>query len=314
MELRRRLADSGAKVKALAAEFRTRVGSHPAKDAAATQKVLRDFQSLLRSAERLMETAKAREAASLPRPSVGRAAAAAAAQQDEAAAARAAESERAALLETQRKKELLAVEAQLTFNEAIIEERDAAIGQITGQIGEVHQIFQDLAVLVSDQGAQVRAWCARSEAGVAEGFWLLERHETRDTFRIFVQHRHVHTTQPAQTPASFPPDPLPSTCSWMISRRTSRARPSARRMRACRLHGLSAASVRRVTAGWCCCSSQSSCLVCCCWCCLPDGAGCGGCCLCSLADAKQPPHRVHLLCPLYCAYLGSRLLLFCSLL
>ena len=152
VELRHRLADTSQRIKALAAEFRQRMGQHPAKDATATQKVLRDYQTLLRNAERLMETAKQREAASLPRPAAGTAAVAAAQQQQEEAAAARADAERQALLESQRKQELLRVEQALVFNEAIIEERDLAIGEITGQIGEVHQIFQDLAVLVNDQG------------------------------------------------------------------------------------------------------------------------------------------------------------------
>ncbi|KAL4429358.1 hypothetical protein ABPG77_005132 [Micractinium sp. CCAP 211/92] len=154
VELRRRLADSTERFKALAAEFKQRAASHPGRDSSAAQKLLRDFQSLLRSSERLMQTAKAKEAASLPRAArgAGAAAAAAARQQGEAEQA---EQERAALLEAQRKQELLSVENALQFNEAIIEERDAAITEISGQIGEVHQIFQDLAVLVNDQGEQL---------------------------------------------------------------------------------------------------------------------------------------------------------------
>lgn len=68
-------------------------------------------QSLLRNYERLMETAKTREASSMPRPSpgaaaAGAAAAAAAASEGEAAARAAADledQERQALLESQRK-------------------------------------------------------------------------------------------------------------------------------------------------------------------------------------------------------------------
>jgi len=47
------------------------------------------------------------------------------------------------------------IEGDVQYNEAVIEERDKAITEITGQIGEVHQIFQDLAVLVHDQGEMV---------------------------------------------------------------------------------------------------------------------------------------------------------------
>ncbi|KAL4458644.1 hypothetical protein ABPG75_013509 [Micractinium tetrahymenae] len=138
VELRRRVADGSARFKGLAAEFKERAASHPARDSSAAQKLLRDFQSLLRSSERLMQTAKSKEAASLPRPARGGgpAAAGAAAQQQQSEAERA-EQERAALLEAQRKQELLSVENALQFNEAIIEERDAAITEITGQIGEV---------------------------------------------------------------------------------------------------------------------------------------------------------------------------------
>jgi syntaxin 7 len=155
VDLRRRIADGGQRFKALAQEFRQKVAAHPARDSSAAQKLLRDFQGLLKSSERLMETARAKEAASLPRQPGGAAASAAAAQQEQQSAAEREAAERQALLEAQRKQELLAVENQLQFNEAVIEERDHAIIEISGQIGEVHQIFQDLAVLVNDQGEQL---------------------------------------------------------------------------------------------------------------------------------------------------------------
>ena len=140
-DLRRRIAESGQKFKGLAQEFRQKVAAHPARDSSAAQKLLRDFQSLLKSSERLMETAKAKEAASLPRQPAGAggvaAAAAAAAQQQEVLAGSREAVERQALLEAQRKQELLSIENRLQFNEAVIEERDQAITQIAGQIGEV---------------------------------------------------------------------------------------------------------------------------------------------------------------------------------
>lgn len=135
-ELRRRIAEGSARFKGLAQEFRAAAARHPARDCSAAQKLLRDFQGLLRSSERLMESAKAKEAASLPRPAGGAAAGAAALQQELSEAARA-DAERRALLEEQRKQELLSVENTLQFNEAVIEERDQAIVEITGQIGEV---------------------------------------------------------------------------------------------------------------------------------------------------------------------------------
>jgi len=44
---------------------------------------------------------------------------------------------------------------EIAFNEAIIEEREQGIQEIQQQIGEVNEIFKDLAVLVHDQGAVI---------------------------------------------------------------------------------------------------------------------------------------------------------------
>ena len=47
------------------------------------------------------------------------------------------------------------MEAGLAHNAALIEERDQGIREISRQIGEVNEMFQDLAVLINDQGVQV---------------------------------------------------------------------------------------------------------------------------------------------------------------
>lgn len=44
---------------------------------------------------------------------------------------------------------------EIAFNEAIIEEREQGIHEIQHQIGEVNEIFKDLAVLVHEQGAMI---------------------------------------------------------------------------------------------------------------------------------------------------------------
>ena len=41
---------------------------------------------------------------------------------------------------------------EISFNEAMIEERDQGLREIEEQIGEANEIFKDLAVLVHDQG------------------------------------------------------------------------------------------------------------------------------------------------------------------
>ena len=48
--------------------------------------------------------------------------------------------------------EVLQLDNEIVFNEAIIEERDQAIQDIQQQIGEVHEAFKDLATLVHSQG------------------------------------------------------------------------------------------------------------------------------------------------------------------
>jgi syntaxin 7 len=60
------------------------------------------------------------------------------------------EEEEAALL--QRTHQLLEVENEALYNEAIIEEREQGIQEIQQQIGEVSEIFKDLAQIVANQG------------------------------------------------------------------------------------------------------------------------------------------------------------------
>ncbi|KAL9230671.1 hypothetical protein vseg_005992 [Gypsophila vaccaria] len=63
--------------------------------------------------------------------------------------------EQRALLVEARRQEVLLLDNEITFNEAIIEERDQGIQEIQHQIGEVNEIFKDLAVLVHDQGVMI---------------------------------------------------------------------------------------------------------------------------------------------------------------
>lgn len=63
--------------------------------------------------------------------------------------------EQRALLVEARRQDVLLLDNEISFNEAIIEERDQGIQEIQQQIGEVNEIFKDLAVLVHDQGAMI---------------------------------------------------------------------------------------------------------------------------------------------------------------
>jgi syntaxin 7 len=53
------------------------------------------------------------------------------------------------------RQEVLQLDNEIVCNEAIIEEREQATQEIQGQIGEVHEIFKDLATLVHSQGVVI---------------------------------------------------------------------------------------------------------------------------------------------------------------
>lgn len=53
------------------------------------------------------------------------------------------------------RQEVLQLDNEIVFNEAIIEEREQGIQEIQHQIGEVNEIFKDLAVLVHEQGVMI---------------------------------------------------------------------------------------------------------------------------------------------------------------
>lgn len=60
--------------------------------------------------------------------------------------------EQRALLVESKRQEVLQLDNEIVFNEALIEEREQAIQEIQQQIGEVHEVFKDLATLVHAQG------------------------------------------------------------------------------------------------------------------------------------------------------------------
>jgi len=56
---------------------------------------------------------------------------------------------------SQRQQEFIQLENETVYNEAVIEEREQGIREIHTQIGEVNEIFKDLAVLVHEQGYMI---------------------------------------------------------------------------------------------------------------------------------------------------------------
>lgn len=66
---------------------------------------------------------------------------------------------------------------EIAFNEAVIEEREQGIQEIQHQIGEVNEIFKDLAILVHEQGAMIgKSSSLLSTSHQYLSFWLMLSH------------------------------------------------------------------------------------------------------------------------------------------
>lgn len=53
------------------------------------------------------------------------------------------------------RQEVLLFDNEISFNEAMIEEREQGIREVEEQIGQANEIFKDLAVLVHEQGGVI---------------------------------------------------------------------------------------------------------------------------------------------------------------
>ena len=51
--------------------------------------------------------------------------------------------------------EVILLDNEIAFNEAMIEEREQGIREVEEQIGQVNEIFKDLTVLVHEQGVVI---------------------------------------------------------------------------------------------------------------------------------------------------------------
>ncbi|XP_052295743.1 syntaxin-22-like isoform X2 [Citrus sinensis] len=68
--------------------------------------------------------------------------------------------------------EVVLLDNEIAFNEAIIEERELGIQEIQQQIGEVNEVFKDLAVLVHEQGTiidDIGSHIENSQVATAQG-------------------------------------------------------------------------------------------------------------------------------------------------
>ena len=59
------------------------------------------------------------------------------------------------LLKQQQQQEVERLDNMISYNEAIIDERDTEIQGLVHDIGELNEMFQDVAVMVHDQGTMI---------------------------------------------------------------------------------------------------------------------------------------------------------------
>jgi len=154
--------DTTAAVKELS-EQASEAGA-PASAKATQTKLVKDFQAVLKDFQRAQRMCAERETNFLPQADAGRpliqAGSRAAAGlppyvEAEGSYQRSESLEQQALLKESKRQELLQLDGEIDYNNALIAERDAGIAEIQSQIGEVNEIFQDLAVLVNEQGVMI---------------------------------------------------------------------------------------------------------------------------------------------------------------
>ncbi|KAK3013002.1 hypothetical protein RJ639_008734 [Escallonia herrerae] len=119
----------------------------------ADAKLAKDFQSVLREFQRAQRLSAERETAYAPFVPKEVPSSRNIASEVEISSSRS--SEQISLLVESKRHEALQVENEIIFNEAVIEERDQGIREVQEQIGEVNEIFKDLAVLVREQGVMI---------------------------------------------------------------------------------------------------------------------------------------------------------------
>ena len=164
--------DAGERLKKLPSPTPGAPGA--AQQEAQREKLARDVRRLLADFEALVRDARAREARHAPRE------AQASAAYDAEGGREGAEEEERLLAEQRRQaqQEQEQVNSLIEHNDAIIAEREEGIQELQRDIGEVHEIFRDLAVLVHEQDAMIDsidANIASTETRTGGGLKELER-------------------------------------------------------------------------------------------------------------------------------------------
>ncbi|KAL6143025.1 hypothetical protein ACLB2K_053724 [Fragaria x ananassa] len=115
-------------------------------------KLARDFQTTLQEFQKVQHLASERESTYMATATATSAASASASGEHLEPTG---DEYRQPFLQGQKRQEVVLLDNEIGFNEAIIEEREQGIRDIEEQIGEASEIFKDLAVLVHEQGVVI---------------------------------------------------------------------------------------------------------------------------------------------------------------
>ncbi|KAL8139979.1 hypothetical protein V2J09_006000 [Rumex salicifolius] len=113
-------------------------------------KLARDFKTTLQEFQNVQQLASERESTYMPSGPPSSVPTTSAAGEEARL-----DMESQPFLMEQKRQEVMLLGNEVAFNEAIIEEREQGIREIQSQIGEVNEIFKDLAVLVHEQGVTI---------------------------------------------------------------------------------------------------------------------------------------------------------------
>ncbi|XP_019095595.1 PREDICTED: syntaxin-22-like [Camelina sativa] len=136
------------KCSSLSFSFSLRNNNMPSKKIA-DAKLAKDFQAVLKEFQKAQQTAAERETTYAPFvPQSALTPSYTVSEVDKAPRQR-------AQLQESKRQELVLLDNEIAFNEELIKEREQGIQEIHNQVGEVNEIFKDLAVLVNDQGVMI---------------------------------------------------------------------------------------------------------------------------------------------------------------
>ncbi|RYR04646.1 hypothetical protein Ahy_B06g084421 isoform A [Arachis hypogaea] len=143
--------DISAKLKSLSESDRHASGANANKKIE-DAKLARDFQTTLQEFQKVQQLASERESTYTPTTAPPPSFPTSSGSGEESGER---DQESQPFMREQRRQEVLLLDNEISFNEAMIEEREQGIREVEEQIGQANDIFKDLAVLVHDQGVVI---------------------------------------------------------------------------------------------------------------------------------------------------------------